>query len=109
MLDGVLFANDGRQAHDHARQSRLDVLIRIVDEIFDERQYVIHDDGFARLGWQIVAKVFDLARRCGTHLGLVVAQQTTERSDQLVLCDLGSNRLLQLDQFVYYLFNNREN
>ena len=43
MFDGVLFAEDGRQSHDDGRQSWLDVLIGVVDQLLDAGQTVIHD------------------------------------------------------------------
>ena len=100
VLDGVLLADDGREAHDHARQRRLDVLIRVVHELLHVRQHVRHDERFARVRAQIVTEVLDAAGGGGAHLGLVVAQQVAEGGDQLALGDVHADRLLQLDELV---------
>jgi hypothetical protein len=40
-----------------------------------------------------VAEILDFASGGGAHLGLVIPQQTAECAHQLVLCDVGSDRL----------------
>jgi len=80
MLDGVVLAQDRREAHDHRRQGGLDVLVGVGHKLLDVRQYVLHDDRFALVGRQKLAEVFDFVSDGNPDLGLAVLQQILSKN-----------------------------
>lgn len=63
-IDGVVLADEGGQAHYHSSQFRLHVLIRVSDQVLDNRQNVRQDGLFASRLLQIRAK------RCKSHISI---------------------------------------
>ena len=60
MLDGVFFAEDRGKAHDDGCKSRLDVLIGVVDELFDAGKHLVHDQTLPICRIQGLTELFHL-------------------------------------------------
>ena len=60
MLDCVFFAEDRGKAHDDGCKSRLDMLIRVVDELLYAGKHLVHDQTLPICRIQGLAKLFHL-------------------------------------------------
>ncbi len=60
MLDGVRLANDRGEAHDDGGEGRLDVLVRIGDQVLHAGQQLGHDQALAAVSGQGLAEILHL-------------------------------------------------
>ena len=74
VFDGVVLAQDRREAHDDTGQSGLDVLIAVSDEFLDAGEELSHDDLLLHALVQVQAEVLHLVGGGRPHLGLAVLQ-----------------------------------